>query len=98
MLAPFFALAAVSPTRQKTLRRVVCAHVGLLLVTTLLFTSHKPAEGPALLGHLLLVAGIVEGAVLVGWRWTQLPRSQALEFLLVSPLRPRWLFVAEAMV
>src|SRR5262249_36197241 len=39
-----------------------------------------------------------EGALLVGWRLTQLPRSQALEFLLVSPLRPRPLFLAEAAV
>ena len=53
---------------------------------------------PVLLGHLLLVAGIVEGAVLVGWRLTQLPRSQALEFLLVSPLQPRRVFLGEARV
>jgi hypothetical protein len=49
-------------------------------------------------GHILLVAGIVEGAVLVGWRLTQMPKSQALEFLLVSPLRPGQLFLAEAAV
>jgi hypothetical protein len=35
------------------------------------------------LGHILLVAGVVEGATLIGWRLTQLPRSQALDFLLV---------------
>ena len=34
----------------------------------------------------------------VGWRLTQLPKSQALEFLLVSPLRPRRLLFAEALV
>ena len=33
-----------------------------------------------------------------GWRLTQIPKSQALEFLLVSPLRPRRLFLAEALV
>jgi hypothetical protein len=44
------------------------------------------------------LAGIVEGAALVGWRLTQLPRSQALEFLLVSPLRPFRTFLAEALV
>ena len=42
--------------------------------------------GPMVLGNGLLVAGIVEGALLVGWRLTQLPKSQALEFLLVSLL------------
>ncbi len=51
-----------------------------------------------LLGNVLLVAGIVEGALLLGWRLTQIPKSQALEFLLVSPLRPPWVFVAEACV
>jgi hypothetical protein len=50
------------------------------------------------LGHLLLIAAIVEGALLIGWRLTQLPRSQAMEFLLVSPLRPHRLFLAEAAV
>jgi hypothetical protein len=35
---------------------------------------------------------------LIGWRLTQLPKSQALEFILVSALRPRGLFVAEAAV
>ena len=39
-------------------------------------------------GNVLLVLGIVEGALLIGWRLAQLPKSQALEFLLVSPLRP----------
>ena len=34
----------------------------------------------------------------VPWRLTQLPKSQALEFLLVSPLRPPWVFAAEAAV
>jgi hypothetical protein len=50
------------------------------------------------LGNLLLVAGIVEGAALVGWRLTQLPKSQALEFILVSPLRPMSFFAGEAAV
>jgi hypothetical protein len=49
-------------------------------------------------GHVLLTAGIVEGAVLAGWRLTQLPKSQALEFLLVSPLRPAGVFLSEAVV
>ena len=32
------------------------------------------------------------------WRLTQLPKSQSLEYLLVSPLRPRRLFLAEGLV
>ena len=49
-------------------------------------------------GYLLLTLGIVEGAALVGWRLTQLPKSQALEFLLTSPIQPRRLFLAELLV
>jgi hypothetical protein len=49
-------------------------------------------------GYLLLIAGIIEGAMLLGWRLTQLPKTQALEFLLVSPLRPPLVFLGEALV
>jgi hypothetical protein len=42
--------------------------------------------------------GIIEGAILVGWRLTQMPKSQALEFLLVTPLPPGFVLVAEALV
>jgi hypothetical protein len=95
---PFFALAAQSPTRQATFRRIVLMHL-LILACAYWTLSQQPIGKPSLLlGHLTLVAGIVEGALLVGWRLTQLPRSQALEFLLVSPLRPPWLLVAEALV
>src|SRR5262249_44150116 len=98
MFSPFFVLAAQSPTRQKTFRRLVCLHI-LLLGGAYWWLLQQPIGRPALLlGHLVLVAGIVEGASLIGWRLTQLPRSQALEFLLVGPLRPSWLLVAEALV
>lgn len=98
MFSPFFRLAGVSPTRQTTLRKVVAFHLLLLGASVFILLRMKPADGRSLLGHLLLCTGIVEGAVLVGWRLTQLPRSQALEFLLVSPVRPRPLFLAEAAV
>jgi hypothetical protein len=58
----------------------------------------SPEAGLQLLGNVLLTAGIVEGAVLVGWRLTQIPKSQALEFLLVSPLRPMRVVFGEAFV
>src|SRR4051812_40119228 len=98
MLAPFFVLAGQSPTRQFTLRRVVVAHVGLLLGLALIASRQKPGESGVLFGDLLLVAGIVEGAILVGWRLAQMPKSQALEFLLVSPIQPRRVLFAEALV
>src|ERR1700722_6085755 len=98
MLAPFFLLAARSPTRQGTFRRMTAAHLLMLAGAVLAVIHQGPRASVTFLGNLLLVAGIVEGAILVGWRLTQLPRSQALEFLLVSPLRPRRLFRAEAAV
>jgi hypothetical protein len=98
MLYPFFALAAQSPTRQQTFRRLLTIHL-LLLLWACWALGRQPIGRPAtLLGHLVLVIGIIEGALLVGWRLTQLPRSQALEFLLVSPLRPSWFFLAETLV
>jgi hypothetical protein len=98
MLSAFFALAARSPSRQIAFRRVVATHL-VLLASVFGIMGVLGRGGPAeVLGHALLVAGIVEGAVLIGWRLTQLPRSQALEFLLVSAQRPRGLFVAEALV
>src|ERR1700688_367276 len=102
-LAPFLYLAAVSPTRQRTFRFLVGGHLavvgmalaGLVLAGMLLAGTPKNLM---VFGNTLLVAGIVEGALLVGWRLTQLPKSQALEFLLVSPLRPGQVLLAEALV
>src|SRR6266446_6781741 len=98
MIAAFFNLAAVSSSRQRTFRTVVASHlagVGFVLAGMQLVGVWNPR---LLLGNALLVAGIVEGALLVGWRLTQMPKSQALEFLLVSPLRPPLVFLAEALV
>ncbi|MCC6418798.1 MAG: hypothetical protein IT429_11235 [Gemmataceae bacterium] len=97
MLTPFFTLAAVSPGRQRTFRCLAAAHV-VALGCGFAAVEAGGTGGAPLLGHLLLVAGIIEGALLIGWRLTQLPKSQALEFLLVSPVRPRQLFLAEALV
>jgi hypothetical protein len=98
MFAAFFALAAQSPTRQATFRRVVVFHLVLVGCGTWALGPLPRREATVLLGNILLVAGIIEGAILVGWRLTQLPKCQALEFLLVSPLRPWWSFVSEAAV
>ncbi len=92
----FFAVAAQSPTRQRTFRKVVAAHVLALTAGAGMLLSRQISA--PLLGHLLLIAGIVEGAALVGWRLTQLPHSQALEFLLVSSFRPSGVLLAEALV
>src|SRR5437870_53148 len=56
------------------------------------------ATSPVMLGEVLLIAGIIEGALLIGWRLTQCPKSQALEFLLVSAVRPSQILLGEALV
>jgi hypothetical protein len=96
MMLPFFTLAAVAPQRQRTFRWLAAAHVVMLVAAALVLRS--AASGAMILGQIALTAGIVEGALLLGWRLTQLPKSQALEFLLVSPLRPTRVFLGEAVV
>jgi hypothetical protein len=94
MLSPFFALAMLAPNRQRSFRRAVVLHV-LFCTAVVIAVANNHATLPVG-GQMLLVAAIVEGATLVGWRLTQLPNSQALEFLLVSPMQPRRLFLLEA--
>ncbi len=96
MFSPFFILAAVSPSRQRALRTLIVAHV--LIAGLGAVAAGRSLEAAAIIGNMLLVLGIVEGALVLGWRLTQLPKSQALEFLLVSPLRPALVFTAEALV
>lgn len=99
MFAAFFAQAARSLGRQRVFRRIVVTHVALLLaLLALLPLSPRGGTPTVLFGQFLLIAGIVQGAVLIGWRLTQLPKSQALEFLLVSPLRPFRVLLNEACV
>src|SRR5262245_45871608 len=98
MLKPFFSTAMRAPVRHLSFRRTVALHV---LILAGLGSAAAQAASPATLsvvGQLTLVLGILEGGALVGWRLTQLPKSQALEFLLVSPVQPRRVFLAEAAV
>src|SRR5579862_5436408 len=96
MISPFFKLAAVS-SRQSAFRYLVGIHL-VCLTAGASVALNIQQEATPLLGHVVMIAGIIEGAMLLGWRLTQLPKSQSLEFLLVSPLRPRRLFLAEALV
>src|SRR5688572_15871699 len=97
-MLPFFTLAAISPTRRHALRTLIIAHVAVLGLTTLALQWLCARARPLAVGNVLLIGGIVEGALLIGWRLTQLPMSQALEFLLVCPLRPGGVLLAEALV
>ena len=89
----------ISPARQFAFRRATVFH--LLILSGLGWAPWRPLRLPArssLFGHALVALGIVEGAALVGWRLTQLPKSQSLEFLLSSPTRPWRIFFSEAFV
>jgi hypothetical protein len=96
MLSPFFTQAAVAPGRQRSLRVVASAH--LFVLAACYRAAQATQGGAATAGMFLVAAATVEGALLLGWRLTQLPKSQALEFLLVSSLRPWQVFFAEACV
>src|SRR5262249_16499325 len=100
MLYPFFVQAAVSPTRQRSLRNAVIAHNGLLATLAgLVLADPTGRMGPVMwLSEIMLIAGIVDGAILLGWRLAQMPKTQALEFLLVSPVQPWRVYWAEALV
>ena len=67
MYAQFFVTAAVSPSRQRGVRGVMVGHLVLLLVCAWWGGLHRSLAGQVL-GQVLLTAGIVEGAVLAGWR------------------------------
>ena len=98
MLKPFFTTAMLAPGRQATFRRVTVLHV-ILLAALGSAAAANPTPGTlTAVAYLILILGIVEGASLIGWRLTQLPKSQALEFLLVSPVQPRRVFFAEFLV
>jgi hypothetical protein len=98
MYTAFFALAAVSPTRQQAFRWTMIVHLGLILMVCWLIAVPDPSPSVPYLGQVLLVAGIVEGAILIGWRLTQMPKSLGLEFLLVTRLEPPRVFIGEALV
>ena len=98
MLRPFFDAAMIAPGRHRTFRRTVVAHVGFVALAAWLFVIRDLGTGPTMFGDLLLAVAMVEAAALIGWRLAQLPKSQALEFLLVSPVQPKRLYLAEALV
>lgn len=98
MFHSFFSLAMLSPSRQQTFRGTVVVHLGVLLGCVWAMHQGDLPGAVLLLALVLLTAGIAEGAIVLGWRLTQLPKSQALEFLLVTPLRPARVLLAEALV
>lgn len=98
MLAEFYRLATVSPSRRRAFAGVALAHLGALALLFLAIRIGAIEQPRLAVGNFLIVAGIVEGALLLGWRLTQLPKSQALEFILVSPLESTRFLFCEALV
>lgn len=98
MLAPFFSVAMRAPGRQMSFRRLGTIHVVLSSILVFATLQRPTAEFTSIVAQLFLVLGLVEGAAIIGWRLTQLPKSQALEFILTSPIQPRRLFFAESLV
>ena len=97
MFGAFFQSAVLSPGRQASFRRADIDHL-LLLLVSVGWSYCRPANSSTTIAYLLLTAGIVEGAGLIGWRLAQLPKSRALEFLLASPVHPQRVFLAEVAV
>jgi hypothetical protein len=95
MIATFFRTAMAAPGRQANFRRAALAHVLFVAAVVAGVLANPVPDSLQVFGYVLLGAGLVEGAVLVGWRLTQLPKSQALEFLLTSPVSARRIFIAE---
>ena len=98
IVSAFLSLAMTAPNRQLAFRRAVGMHVFLLTTLFLVLDRGSGPKSLTYVAYTILVMGIVEGAAMIGWRLTQMPKSQALEFLLVSPLQPRPVFFAEATV
>ena len=98
MSVSFFIQAMISPGRQSAFRRTVAFHLIVLSMIGWASMTVAAKHLPHILGDTLLIVGIIEGAALIGWRLVQLPKSQALEFLLVSPVQPKRVFANEACV
>ena len=97
MIYPFFALAAQSHSRQEAFRSAVITHLLVVAGCAWYVLARGPSPG-VVVGHVLLVMRIIEGAVLIGWRLNQLTKSIALEFLLVSQLSSKNLLLSELLV
>lgn len=98
MLYPFFELAARSLSRQKTFRQLLAMHL-IVVAGTLIVCGLSPERKLTIfLGQALLLSGIVEGALLLGWRLTQLPKSNAMEPLLLTPVPPPVVLLGEELV
>jgi hypothetical protein len=98
MLYPFFQQAGRSSSRQLALRWLAATHTAVLTCTIAICGLARSPALPETVGFTLLTAGIVEGAIVLGWRLVQLPRSRSLEPILLSPVSAPAILLGEQMV
>ncbi|QDU60820.1 hypothetical protein Pan216_16720 [Planctomycetes bacterium Pan216] len=98
MILPIFEHAGRSLNRQRVFRRLVAIHIATVGAVLVLFGHGQDRFLVERLGYTLLIAGIVEGALVLGWRLSQLPKSRSLEPLLLSPVHPPALMLGEQLV
>lgn len=95
---PFFEVAGRSPTRQTGFRQFLAVHVFCVAAVALVCAWLENRRIAGVLGIALVLLGIVEGALILGWRLTQWPKSKAMELLLVTSISPRRAMVGEECV
>jgi hypothetical protein len=98
MLIDFLRLAGRSPSRQRVFRLLVMVHVLVLSATALVVMQNQMPRTFSMMGFAHLMLGIVEGALAIGWRLVQWPKSQSLEPLLLANLSSRSVMSGEIAV
>ena len=86
MIWHFLLTATRSPARQQMFRRFLVIEIIVLAVAILLCAARRDTAVLAIVGDASLLLGIVQGALIIGWRLVQWPKSQALETLLLANL------------
>jgi hypothetical protein len=98
MLIEFFRQASRSPSRQRFFRTMGVIHfLVLAAVILIVFQGHRIPIAAAV-GDGIILLGIVEGALVVGWRLVQWPKSRALEPLLLANLSSASVMAGEQVV
>ena len=98
MLREFFKQASRSPSRQRFFRTLAVIHFLVLSMVILIVLQGKRIPLAAAVGDAIVLLGIVEGALVVGWRLVQWPKSRALEPLLLANLSSAGVMAGEQAV
>lgn len=98
MLYPIFLHAGRSVNRQSAFRWLLAMHLTIIGGTAVFGAALQLTNYSETIGFSVLIAGIVEGAIVVGWRLTQLPKSRSLEPMLLSPVPAPRIMIGEQLV